>query len=70
MTKTKTRLTEIADYENQNDSNLNESDHHNHQQFEFQHFLMKNRLTQYIFKNNLNICSLNFKNQRLNKIVS
>ena len=71
--KTNTRLTEIFEYEDNNED-LNaiilEAEQQFFNRFETQHFLMKNRLTKHIFLKTLNIFSLKFKQKKLNKLVS
>jgi hypothetical protein len=68
--KTNTRLTEIFEYEDNNEDLIVEAEQQFFNRFETQHFLMKNRLTKHIFLKTLNIFSLKFKQKKLNKLVS
>ena len=71
MSKVKTHLTEILEYEANNDDDKRTVDVEQQffTRFETQHFLMKNRLTKHIFRKTLNIFSLKFKQKRLAKLV-
>ena len=70
MSKSKTHLTEILEYEENENLRTIDGEQQLFNRFETQHFLMKNRLTKHIFQKTLNILSLKFNQKRLSKLVN
>ena len=70
MSKSKTHLTEILEYEENENLRTIDVEQQLFNRFETQHFLMKNRLTKHIFQKTLNILSLKFNQKRLSKLVN